>query len=403
MSPRKSGTTAFPAGLFSYHVGALLILAAVLLVILAYGTGSAEGAAVPVMTAFAILLAAAGAGVFAAVVLGRTAERDDHRGDRADVFDTDYLREEKERAYAEYKSLEKKEQKVEKTHADWAEARKPILDFLRETGFDPWEDLHAQLTTIRDAADDCEDARILLNESGEELRLFEEELRRNGLAIETVQRAGQKTAEPLEAPRQKEQSAAQLRMRRDGIREEILHCQSLSLDTERRMEELIRERDERDMMLDELNELRAQQETDLAGYRRIMMASALLQKAKESLTARYADPIRISFCNYWEMITGYSAGGIYVDANSNVTIEEKGKQREAESFSTGWRDLAGICLRMALADAMYPPDRGERPPLVLDDPFTNLDDRKMEGAMRFLREIGSNYQILYFTCSSTRC
>ena len=30
MSPRKSGTTAFPAGLFSYHVGALLILAAVL-------------------------------------------------------------------------------------------------------------------------------------------------------------------------------------------------------------------------------------------------------------------------------------------------------------------------------------------------------------------------------------
>ena len=157
------------------------------------------------------------------------------------------------------------------------------------------------------------------------------------------------------------------------------------------------------MMLDELKKLRTQQEKDLAGYRQVTMASDLSQKAKESLTARYADPIRISFCNYWEMITGSSAAGIYVDANSNVTIEEKGRQRDSASFSTGWRDLAGICLRTALADAMYPPGGRERPFLVLDDPFTNLDDGKIEGAMCFLRETGRNYQILYFTCSGARC
>jgi uncharacterized protein YhaN len=52
---------------------------------------------------------------------------------------------------------------------------------------------------------------------------------------------------------------------------------------------------------------------------------------------------------------------------------------------------------------MYPTDTRERPPLILDDPFTNLDDEKMEGAMRFLRETGRRYQILYFTCSSSRC
>lgn len=401
--PPKDRTAAFPPGVFSRYVGALLFLAALLFVMLFHGTGFAEGPAVPVMTVIAILLAAAGAGIFTVAVLGRTAEQDKPRKDRADFFYTDYLSDENEHAYAEYKSLEKKEQKVEKTHADWAEARKPILGFLRETGFDPWEDLHAQLTSIRDAADDCEDARILLNESSEELRLFEEELRRSGLTLEKVQQAGRKTAGSLEASQQKVQSAAQLRLRRDAVREEILRCHSQAMDTERRMEELIRERDERDMMLDELNELRAQQEKDMAGYRRITMASALLKKAKESLTARYADPIRISFCNYWEMITGYSAAGVYVDANSNVTFEEKGKQRDAESFSTGWRDLAGICLRTALADAMYPPGRGERPPLILDDPFTNLDDKKMKGAMCFLREMGSNYQILYFTCSSARC
>ena len=122
-----------------------------------------------------------------------------------------------------------------------------------------------------------------------------------------------------------------------------------------------------------------------------------------SLIARYADPIRRSFSTYWEMITGYSAALVHVDADARVTVEERGKQRDTTRLSTGWQDLAGICLRMALADAMYPTDKRERPPLILDDPFTNLDDEKMEGAMRFLREAGRKYQILYFTCSSARC
>ena len=52
---------------------------------------------------------------------------------------------------------------------------------------------------------------------------------------------------------------------------------------------------------------------------------------------------------------------------------------------------------------MYPTQSRERPPLILDDPFTNLDDGKIEGAMHFLKEAGRHYQILYFTCSITRC
>ena len=155
-------------------------------------------------------------------------------------------------------------------------------------------------------------------------------------------------------------------------------------------------------MLEELRELRGQRETDLADYRHIMAASALLQKAKESLTARYADPIRAGFCRYWEMITGISASGVYVDANTKVTVEEKGKQRESDLLSAGWRDLTGICLRAALAEAMYPAAERERPPLILDDPFTNLDDEKIGGAMHFLEEMGKSFQILYFTCSRTR-
>ena len=91
-----------------------------------------------------------------------------------------------------------------------------------------------------------------------------------------------------------------------------------------------------------------------------------------------------------------------MDAQAGVTVEEMGRRRETAFLSAGYRDLAGICLRAALADAMYPPGRGERPPLILDDPFVSLDDEKLAGALRFMRELSEDYQILYFTCSRSR-
>ena len=420
------------------------------------GMNALKGIPAAVTAVMSLILAAAGAGLTAAGVLnrskaagfqtsGKNGDTAGHifqvrqkspgirtgRGDMPDrppgpdreergSADSVTQGEETDFSYDEYLYLEKKERKVEKTHADWAEVRRPILRFLKDLGLKPQKDLHSQLTSIRDAADDCEDAQALLREAGEELRLFEEELRRSGLdpdefdpAGDTAGRIQEENSEETnrkeerkliqEKERKPKQNIETLRQRREQAHEEILRCRAQAVDAERRMAELAEKREERDAMLEELKELREQREKDMADYRHIIMASNLLQKARESLTARYADPIRIHFCRYWEMITGYSASGVYVDADSNVTVEERGKQRDAVRLSTGWRDLAGICLRTALADAMYPPDRGEKPPLILDDPFTNLDDEKMEGAMRFLKETGRHYQILYFTCSSTRC
>lgn len=436
--------------------GIALFLTGAVLLLMTVGMNALKGIPAAVTAVLSLILAASGAGLTAAGVLNRSkaagfqtsGKNGDTAGhifqvrqkspgirtgrrdmpdrppgpDREERGSADSVTqgEETDFSYDEYLYLEKKERKVEKTHADWAEVRRPILRFLKDLGLKPQKDLHSQLTSIRDAADDCEDAQALLREAREELRLFEEELRRSGLDLDEFDPAGAAAGriqeenhgetnreEERKLIREKERKPKQnietLRQRREQAHEEILRCRAQAVDAERRMAELSEEREERDAMLEELKDLREQREKDMADYRHIIMASDLLQKARELLTARYADPIRIHFCRYWEMITGYSASGVYVDADSNVTVEERGKQRDAVRLSTGWRDLAGICLRTALADAMYPPDRGEKPPLILDDPFTNLDDEKMEGAMRFLKETGRHYQILYFTCSSTRC
>ena len=194
-----------------------------------------------------------------------------------------------------------------------------------------------------------------------------------------------------------------LLQRIQSVHTRLLCCRETLADKKREMKELQTELEERGQDQERLKTLLRRQEEEEAAYRQVCAAASLLLKARESLTARYSDPIRAGFSRYWETITSRSAAGVYLDANSAVTVDEMGRQRPTDLLSTGYQDLAGICLRIALADAMYPFGRSECPPLILDDPFTNLDDEKTAGAMRLLKMASERYQIIYFTCSKTRC
>ena len=59
--------------------------------------------------------------------------------------------------------------------------------------------------------------------------------------------------------------------------------------------------------------------------------------------------------------------------------------------------MIGLCLRLSMTDAMY---KGEKPVLVLDDPFVNLDDKKTSSAAKLLSEVAKEYQVIYFTCKN---
>ena len=324
----------------------------------------------------------------------------------------------------EYRILLEKERKLEELHAKWAEARRPVAAFLLEAGvppkeISPEEDLRTQLEFLREAADDYEDACSLVREAEEDLRGFEEEL-----AAKTCrQNPDQEQPEEQDWPREQDWSgeqdrpgeqdrrgnyvlpgdSAEMRARADRIHAKLLKSREAAAEYSHVLEELRTEQEEQETALQRLAALKKKQEEDRAKYSRVTRAAALLQKAREAMTARYADPIRESFSGYWEMITGLSSEGIRVDANAAVTVEEMGRQRDTALLSAGYRDLAGLCLRFALADAMYRGRQRECPPLILDDPFTNLDDAKTAGALQLLQEAAGKYQIIYFTCSSSRC
>ena len=172
------------------------------------------------------------------------------------------------------------------------------------------------------------------------------------------------------------------------------------------IEALIRETDalneqvaQREANQADYERLRALQEEERTKYERLVKAEALLRRAKENMTARYVAPIRESFRKYFELLAEMPADSYLIDANINVTVEEQGQQRDVRALSAGYRDMTGFCLRLALADAMY---RGEKPVLIMDDPFTNLDDGKVAASKQLLEAASAEYQILYFTCSRSR-
>ena len=89
-----------------------------------------------------------------------------------------------------------------------------------------------------------------------------------------------------------------------------------------------------------------------------------------------------------------------MDASFDVSLRKAGKTRSMESFSRGWREAVQFCVRLSLTDALC--REGERPFLLLDDPFVNLDDRRLGAAKRLLQTLSKSYQIVYMVCHTDR-
>ena len=149
----------------------------------------------------------------------------------------------------------------------------------------------------------------------------------------------------------------------------------------------------------ELKELQLAQEKDIHKYNLLKVTQSFLQQAKEQFTARYMQPIAEGFTKYYGILIGDESEKWVIDANINLRIKEKGELREVHMLSAGYQDLLGVCMRLALVDAMY---KEEKPFLILDDPFVNLDQEKVEAGNELLNEVAKEYQIVYFTCHKSR-
>lgn len=168
---------------------------------------------------------------------------------------------------------------------------------------------------------------------------------------------------------------------------------------ERQLDELQEKRDEITDSENRLSELQEAYALNEKNFSILKNTQKYLEQAKISLTARYTEPIKAGFDKYFKIICGIESENYQLDANLGMSVIEQGMPRDTAFLSMGYQDMVGICMRMALVDAMY---QDEKPFVIFDDPFVNLDADKTKGALRFLKEIAREYQVVYFTCNEGR-
>jgi DNA repair exonuclease SbcCD ATPase subunit len=100
-----------------------------------------------------------------------------------------------------------------------------------------------------------------------------------------------------------------------------------------------------------------------------------------------------------ERVTGGRYRRVKVDDENlslRVYAPERGDWVDVTSLSQGTLDTIYLAARIGLV-RLVTGDR--RPPLVLDDPFVTLDDERAKRALELLKDISTDFQVIYLTTS----
>ncbi|OGC91985.1 MAG: hypothetical protein A2W25_08255 [candidate division Zixibacteria bacterium RBG_16_53_22] len=81
-----------------------------------------------------------------------------------------------------------------------------------------------------------------------------------------------------------------------------------------------------------------------------------------------------------------------------IYSEDRGDWVDPEGgLSSGTLDQVYLAARLALADIV---SEHKNPPVILDDPFANYDEKRLDNAMKVLKELSADHQILLLTSHS---
>ena len=136
----------------------------------------------------------------------------------------------------------------------------------------------------------------------------------------------------------------------------------------------------------------------ICNFSQEVRVEALQSVAKEQFSSHYLKGMQESFIKNIEFLNG-KAIDINLDVNLNAEINEKGSNKKIDFFSTGYQDIIYICMRLSLIESLF---ENEKPFIILDDPFVNLDEEKIQHAKELINNISKQYQIIYLACHESR-
>lgn len=267
--------------------------------------------------------------------------------------------------------------------ADVAKCNGLLNDFFASSGLIRQENVRHQLLRIRDDRKDREEAEEDRNRMERELAAFRREHEKT-LAVPVP--------EDLPDPDALHGEETALSIRLNGCAEELIRQQQ-------RREQLLSQIQQLPQLREELQFWQEKKMTDQKKSDLLDETMALLEQAKENLSGSYLGPIRRSFAGYLGKLWAEQEGQVLVTPDLDVQLERFGEARELGYFSAGQADMIMLGMRFALVDALF---TDEKPFVILDDPFVNLDDTHTAQALELLKTLAQDRQIIYLTCSSSR-
>ena len=163
-------------------------------------------------------------------------------------------------------------------------------------------------------------------------------------------------------------------------------------DAEAEAEALMDKRAQKEVAEEELSRLKTR-------YEVISAALDALKTADRNLKDKYVSPVKDAFLEIAQEIESTLGERMSMDADFRITFERGGEQRSDKYLSAGQRSVCALAFRLALIKNMY---EAEQPFLVLDDPFTALDETHFMKTAETLKVLARNMQIIYFCCHKSR-
>ena len=177
---------------------------------------------------------------------------------------------------------------------------------------------------------------------------------------------------------------------------------------EERREEIRKKRAERESKVRELEfmeeqerlllEKKEEREALERRYNLLQKTKVYLEMAKERFALQYKEPILEAFQKYFQSISTEPLQ-FQMSEDLELSFVDRGLSREQGYLSEGLQDLCRFCQKLAIFDAMF---QEEKAFLLLDDPFSHLDEKNGARARALLEELAESRQIFYFTCSEER-
>lgn len=134
-----------------------------------------------------------------------------------------------------------------------------------------------------------------------------------------------------------------------------------------------------------------------ARYDVLCKTKMFLASAHEALQRKYMDPMSIGFNKYTKML-GASLP-LNITSALDITVTSDGATHPYKHLSDGYKDLVNVCARLSLSDALF---SDALPPIIMDDPFVNLDDDKVKNAIEMVLSLAKERQVIYLVCHKSR-